>query len=262
MTENQPTYVSFQPAAALTDMYVASMDDRQYRAYWQLVFFLYCNNGWIEFDYEVLAEVCHCSTVLEFNEKVWPKIKRKFQVQGLTTIRAKHLCGKINSRPTPRTRFVTHSRVTKELLRAQKSMQDKRRAGVMSGKVRRTLFKQRCEQTPTALQQSEVTKRKAKIRDSSNSKEPKLSVSDFASWRLKFIPTLEDIIKVHTKSDRSAFVNLTNWLIEEIVQERFTIKIFERVLGHAEASKKHGIKPVAYFFSTLRREIGYQRKLK
>lgn len=248
-------YVNFYSDEALSDAEVAGFTDAQYRAYWQLIFYLYSNNGKCSADYETLASICMKNpNELIFQSKIWPKVRKKFRIKN---------------------RIISHKRVTKELKRARKYIQNKQRAGLMSGRVRRTLFKQHSNGERTIEIENEIERNPSKyskdnpyLKDKKLGKEldyidsraQRLLVSDFASIRLRFIATLEQIIKVYTKSDRIAFVNLTNWLIKEVVQDRFTIQIFGRVLDFAETSKKHGDKPVAYFFGTLRREIGYQRK--
>jgi len=249
-------HIRFEAAEALNDAEVASMTDSQYRAYWQLIFYLYCNYGKCSAEPEVLASICmHTPDVLYFQQKIWPKIGKKFRK-------------KMN--------VVTHKRVTKELKRAKKLLQAKINAGIRSGQVRRAQLEQRSNTRPTNENENEIegkpsNSKRSKVKPYSEDKETNrktntsdlqnLSVSDFASVRLRFVSTLENIITPAGKSDRIANINLVDWLIDGIIKQKFSEQIFNRVLDYAYEAQKKGNKPIALFFSTLRRELGYTKKV-
>lgn len=145
-------YIQFEPGAALTDDEVAAFDDAQYRCYWQLIFYLYCNKGRCENNLEKLARMLN-KNIDSFREKTWPVIRKKFQVSN---------------------GFITHKRVRKELREARKRSQVAKQKALNAAKARWSSNAQ-------ALHKQSISKakvRKGKVSNniySLNSKEFRLS---------------------------------------------------------------------------------------
>ena len=76
---------------------------------------------------------------------------------------------------------------------------------------------------------------------------------------MRFHDALSRIIPPLSRSDRTCFRNVTNWLLEGCVGGRFNALIFDRVLGYAKQAG-HGKKPAAVFMSILKEELGYEKK--
>ena len=107
-------YMQLENDAFLTDVDFVQMSPAERGAYCSLIFYLTSNNGKCDCDPEVLSRMCNCQTSEEF-ERIWQRIGKKFQ----------KLTGRIR-----------HKRVTKELARARKLRQAKRRAGLDGAKKR------------------------------------------------------------------------------------------------------------------------------
>jgi len=78
---------------------------------------------------------------------------------------------------------------------------------------------------------------------------------------LRFTEALAGIIPPRSRSDRTCFRNVTNWLLEGCSGGRFTGEIFDRVLDCAKQARQ-GKKPAAMFMAILKEELGYERKVK
>jgi hypothetical protein len=76
---------------------------------------------------------------------------------------------------------------------------------------------------------------------------------------LYFNEALSRIIPPASRSDRTCFRNVTNWLLEGCVSGRFNAVIFERVLDYAKQARQ-GKKPAAVFMAILKEELGYEGK--
>ncbi len=62
-----------------------------------------------------------------------------------------------------------------------------------------------------------------------------------------------------SRSDRTCFRNVTNWLVEGCATGKFNTEIFERVLDYAKQARQ-GKKPAAVFMAILKEELGYEKK--
>ena len=100
-------YVQLEPEAFLTDLDFNAMTLEERGAYFTLILYLYSNNGKCDLDISVLSKLCN-KTSKAF-EKIWQNISKKFKT---------------------RKSVIKHKRVTKELKRAKKFRQAKRRAGL------------------------------------------------------------------------------------------------------------------------------------
>ena len=100
-------YVQLEPEAFLTDLDFNAMTFGERGAYFTLILYLYSNNGKCDLNISVLSKLCN-KTPKAF-EKIWQNISKKFKT---------------------RKSVIKHKRVTKELKRAKKFRQAKRRAGL------------------------------------------------------------------------------------------------------------------------------------
>ncbi len=78
--------------------------------------------------------------------------------------------------------------------------------------------------------------------------------------QLVFERALQIIIPPKDQSDRASFRNISNWLAEGCLSNKFNEHvIFRRVLDFAlEASGPSSRNPAAVFTSILKKELGYQ----
>jgi len=106
-------FVQLESKAFLTDIDFGKMSAAERGVYCTLIFYLYCNDGKCEIDPPALSRLCNCKN-REFG-KIWEKIAKKFQT---------------------RNGVIKHKRVTRELRRAKKFRQAKRRAGLSGAKKR------------------------------------------------------------------------------------------------------------------------------
>ena len=104
----------------------------------------------------------------------------------------------------------------------------------------------------------ELEKRKKDLQAQANCKMPQ--GLNLPQMRLYFDDQLRKIIRPRNQSDRTSFRRISNWLGREIDDKRFTVEIFEIVLGYAvEAAGPESRNPAAVFMSILKRELGYKK---
>ena len=115
-------YVQFQPALDLLNLNFLSMTAEQRGVYLSLKLYLYANGGKCPFDLEQLKKITNCENF----KAVWEKVKCQFVIKNST---------------------ISNKTVTKDLRKAKKFVQAKRKAGLASGRARRTAFK-RCSNSP------------------------------------------------------------------------------------------------------------------
>ena len=247
-------YVQLESEAFLTDLDYITMSHAERSVYCTLIFYLTSNNGKCEYKPSALRKLCHCENVEEF-EEIWQGISKKFQV---------------------RNGVIKHKRVTKELSRVKKFIQQQRKAGLASARKRQQRLNHGSTDVPTPVQ---PTKRKGNVnekesKDISYSEEQSLSFPisarpfDYAQSRprpdkdshiraLAFNEALKGIIKPRNQSDRTCFHNVTNWLIEGCAASEFNEQIFGRVLDYAKEANQ-GRNPAAVFMALIKKELGYR----
>ena len=74
---------------------------------------------------------------------------------------------------------------------------------------------------------------------------------------LHFNDALANIIPPRTRSDRTCFRNVTNWLVEGCAAGRFNDEIFGRVLDLAKEARG-GRRPPAVFMALMKKELRYK----
>lgn len=235
-------YVQLESDAFLTDIDFITMSPAQRGVYCSLILYLNSNNGKCTFDPPALSRLCNCQSPGEF-EEIWEIISKKFQTRRDT---------------------IRHKRVTKELAKVRKYRQAKSRAGLASARKR-----QQCSnsvESPLQLTKSKgnVIVKESKAPSNTNTIEQALSSS--SSLRavavgsqvqaLHFNQALVNIIHPRTRSDRTCFRNVSNWLVEQIARGRFNEQIFDRVLDYAGEADR-GRNPAAVFMALLKKELAY-----
>jgi len=234
-------YVQLESDAFLTDVDFVQFTPAERGVYCSLILLLTSNDGKCTFEPRALSRVCNCESVEEF-EKIWQRISKKFQLRNGT---------------------IRHKRVTKELKRAKHYRQLCSRAG-LKGASKRWGGHSR----PNGVAVAKEMKRNEKVsKDITNTNTADHSAITSDSLRdsqlnaLRFTEALAGIIPPRSRSDRTCFRNVTNWLLEGCSGGRFTGEIFDRVLDCAKQARQ-GKKPAAMFMAILKEELGYERKVK
>jgi uncharacterized protein YdaU (DUF1376 family) len=223
-------YIQLEPSAFLSDGDFQMMTDAERGIYGTIIFYMYCNNGRIKNDPEAIQKLCNVAS--DFDLK-WESVRPKFYQKGV---------------------WLRHRRVDLELKKAKEKIQASVNAGLKGAKKRWGGYNDPNSGTISfAIANENETKRKRREGNITNSKE-RISTS---SNSLRFISELEKIVRPRTQSDRTAFRNLCKWLADKISVNQFDDEIYIKILDYAREAKD-GRKPIAVFFSTLRREIGYK----
>lgn len=232
-------YVQLESDAFLTDIDFVQFTPAERGVYCSLILLLTSNDGKCEFDPRALSRMCNCISVEEFG-KIWERISKKFQL---------------------RKGVIRHKRVTQELGRAKKLLQAKRRGGLSTAKKR-----WHSSRTANSTAIAKETKGNVKVsEDFTNTNTTDLSASSSDSLRteqlrgLHFNDALSRLIPPASRSDRTCFRNVTNWLVEGCATGKFNAEIFERVLDYAKQARQ-GKKPAAVFMAILKEELGYVKK--
>ncbi len=227
-------FVHLESEAFLTDLDYIVMSHAERSVYCTLIFYLTSNNGKCEYKPLALSKLCHCENVEEF-EEIWQGISKKFQT---------------------RNGAIKHKRVTKELRKAKKFIQAKRRAGLKGAEKRWHSH----STVVTKERKGEVIEKESKDTPYSNTSGQSSSFSSSARPHLQalhFNEALNGMIKPRNQSDRTCFRNITTWLLSECASGRFNNEIFSRVLDYAKEASG-GRKPAAVFITLLKKELGYR----
>jgi len=199
-------YVQLESDAFLTDADFVQMTPAERGAYCSLIFFLTSNSGRCSADPKVLDSMCNCQTSEEF-EKIWQRIGRKFQ---------------------KRNGFIRHKRVTKELTRARRLFEAKRKAGLSSAKKRQ----HSSNTASTKGREGNVNEKISEHTSNTNTGEQAHFSSDsVGSWQrqgVEFTEALAGIIRPLNRSDSTCFDNVARWLVAGCRSGRFDGEIFAR----------------------------------
>jgi len=240
VAKDKITRVQLEAGGFLSDPDFVAMDAEQRGVYCSLIFYLYANGGSIKSDANgtAIALLCGCYKTGNDWLNVWEKVGKKFLYRR----------GRL-----------FHKRVSTELARARKFMQDKQRAGI-KGAESRWHSHNGANGTPIA------TKRSVNVSEEKNityTKDPAHSPST-ATLRFAFDNALRKTLPPLDQSDRTAYHNVGLWLDEQIAVGRFEDGIFEQVLTYAQkaATNKKNRNPRAVFTATLQRELGYRNGAK
>ena len=237
-------YVQLESDAFLTDIDFVQFTPAERGVYCSLILLLTSNDGKCTFELRALSRIYNCDGVEEF-EKIWQRISKKFQL---------------------RKGVIRHKRVTKELKKAKHFRQVCSEAGLKGASKR-----WRGHSHHNRVANAKETKGNVNVKvskDLTNTADRSISSSDSLRTvsatgeqlrALYFNDALSRIIPPASRSDRTCFRNVTNWLLEGCVSGRFNAVIFERVLDYAKQARQ-GKKPAAVFMAILKEELGYVRK--
>jgi uncharacterized protein YdaU (DUF1376 family) len=232
-------YVQLESDAFLTDIDFVQFTPAERGVYCSLILYLTSNNGKCTFEPEALSRICNCDSVDEF-EKIWQRISKKFQ----------HSKG-----------FIRHKRVSKELKKAKHFRQVCARAGLKGASKR---WGGHGNTNGVAI--AKERKRNEKVsKDITNTNTADQSAITSDSLRnpqlnaLRFIEALSREIPPRSRSDRTCFRNVAEWLVSGCSTGRFNSEIFSRVLDYAKQARQ-GDNPAAVFMATVRDELGYVKK--
>ncbi len=104
-------FIPLEIETVLADCDFQTMNAEQRGVYFSLIIYMYANDGKCRLDTKYLSRLMNCKNF----PKVWQEIKKKFQVkEGI----------------------ITHKRVSRELRRAKRLMQAKKKAGLKGAKER------------------------------------------------------------------------------------------------------------------------------
>jgi uncharacterized protein YdaU (DUF1376 family) len=239
-------YVQLESDAFLTDIDFVQFTPAERGVYCSLILYLTSNSGKCTSEPLVLSRICNCESVEEF-EKIFQRISKKFQL---------------------RKGVIRHKRVSKELKRAKHFRQVCAEAGLKGASKRWgghshpngvaiAKERKRNEKVSKDLTNTNTADRSVSSSDSLHSD----SATDQQIRALHFHDALSRIIPPRSRSDRTCFRNVTNWLLEGCVNGRFNALIFGRVLDYARQARQ-GDNPAAVFMAILKEELGYEKKVK
>jgi uncharacterized protein YdaU (DUF1376 family) len=106
-------YIQLESDAFLTDLDFIRFSPAERGLYCSLIFFLASNDGKCELDPAALSRLCNCDNTEQF-ERLWQTVAKKFQL---------------------RNGVIRHKRVTRELRKAKKMYQARRKAGQKGARV-------------------------------------------------------------------------------------------------------------------------------
>jgi len=275
-------FVQLESQAFLTDLDFVGFSAAERGVYCTLILQLYCSGGKCEFDPKALARLCNCENF----EQIWERIAKKFQTRN-GVIKHKRVTKELRRAK----KFVQGQRKS-GLRGAQKrwARYGDPNGDPMAKETKRNVI----EKESKALTN---TSSSALALSSSNSARPVVGLTkgkrpapatggegvesigpimqrlgvtagasretsepisgSAASQALHFNQALVQIIRPRSRSDRTCFRNVTNWLTRGCAEGRFTQEIFARVLDLAEEAKT-GRKPAAVFMALLKKELGYK----
>jgi uncharacterized protein YdaU (DUF1376 family) len=258
MAAKKVRYIPFEIEAFLADTDFQFMNARQRGAYLSLILYMYANDGKCSLDMQQLKKITKCRNI----EKVWQKIKKKFQLKE----------GQF-----------THKRVTSELRKAKRLMQAKRKGGLTTAKKKKqscstpisTAFKlvmanknknnnenrredERDETGETREEITSETNTDSRLCDSRSSTPLRTkSGESFKMKGIRFYDALCSLIPPKDQSDRTSFNKMSKWLVAQCEMGKFNEEIFKRAFDYANEARK-GRKPAAVFTTLMKRELNYE----
>jgi uncharacterized protein YdaU (DUF1376 family) len=232
-------YVQLESDAFLTDIDFVQFTPAERGVFCSLILYLTSNNGKCTSEPEALSRICNCRSVEEF-ETIWQRVSKKFQL---------------------RKDIIRHKRVSKELKKAKHFRQVCAEAG-LKGASKRWGGHSRPNGVAIAKERKRNEKGSKDITNTNSADQTAItsdSLRHSQSNALRFIDVLSRIIPPRSRSDRTCFRNVADWLAEGCSAGRFTSEIFQRVLDYARQARQ-GDNPAAVFMSILKEELGYEKK--
>ncbi len=105
---------------------------------------------------------------------------------------------------------------------------------------------------------SNLSRFSSSARSSSFTVEQDTTIKNIEIARIRFLDRLNHILAVCTRSDRTAFNNVCDYLADCCRSGKFNLEIFDRALELAKEARS-GRNPNALFMSLVRKELGYKK---
>jgi uncharacterized protein YdaU (DUF1376 family) len=267
MSNTEIKFVQLEPGAFLRDSDFIQMTPAQRGVYVSLILALYCNGGLLKINKNT-GRICGCSYSNFI--KIFAKISFKFSEKN----------GKI-----------FHKKVSKVLAKQKKLVQIARKSGLRGGRPKKgTLYNEnekrneienvninssnsKSNVTKVSMQKEPVSdilpaensistnslsRSSSSLRDNSQDQEFQ-SRKSIITHALMFDDRLNKILFAKTRSDRTCFLRIKDFLIAGCKSGKFDVQIFERAIQYAEEAKS-GDNPNALFMSLMRSQLGFQRR--
>ncbi|MBN2271731.1 MAG: DUF1376 domain-containing protein [Sedimentisphaerales bacterium] len=282
-------YVQLESQAFFTDLDFVTMSPAERGVYCTLLLHLYCNGGKCRLDPGALGRLCNCE---EF-EEVWERIAKKFQTRK-DVIRHKRVSRELQraKRFTQHQRTAGLASAKKRQPRFSPGSTTATAAAEPTKRKGNEKEKESEELTNTNTSQLALSS-SSSVRPVAGTHPPnftlgitagsasgvegaeslgaiieRLGISAEAAAKaddmgaadqtlgLHFHQALISIIRPRTRSDRTCFRNVADWLTRRRAEGRFTDDTFTMALGFAKEAKT-ARNPAAAFMALLKKELRY-----
>lgn len=223
-------YVQFQPSQDLLDVRFQMMSPAERGVYWTIKLYLYANGGKFPLDEAMLTKVTGCEN---FGE-VWEKVRSAFVIKAGT---------------------IRHKVVTKDLRKARKCLQGRRRAGLVGAQKRwqshgKAIAKERKVNVKVSEDKYSNTSTSSIVSRASSS-------TSFLGEEVKFYDLVSVILHPRNSSDRTCIRQVAAWLRYTAGKTRDT-GLFQRAWALAQEAAG-GRNPMAAFMAIAKSELGYRK---
>ena len=223
-------YVQIQPSKDLLDVRFQVMSPAERGVYWTIKLYLYANGGKFGLDEAMLSKVTGCEN---FGE-VWEKVRSSFVIKD---------------------GIIRHKVVTKDLRKAKKCLQGRRRAGLIGAQKRwqshsKAIAKERKVNV-------KISKDKYSNTNASSISSLDSSSTSFFGEELRFYDLVTAKLRPRSRSDRTCIRQVAAWL-RYTAGKTGDVGLFQR--GRAlvdEAASAN--KPMAAFMALAKNELGYRK---
>jgi len=224
-------FVQLEPEAIVAEPDFQVMTAEERGVYLSMILYLYCNNGRLKLNVELLRKLCNARPDFDF-----AAVLKKF----------------INKKG-----MVYHRSVSQSMAKARRLMQARREAGLMGAEKKWQSHNKDNSIATVSKGNVIASKDKQNSYSSTNTGNPSFTPSNsIRGASLNFHDALTQIIGPKDQSDRTCFHNVTAWLAEQIARGRFDEHIYARVLDIAGETCRCR-KPAAAFMARLKKDLGY-----
>jgi uncharacterized protein YdaU (DUF1376 family) len=223
-------YVQFQPSKDLLDVRFQMMSPAERGVYWTIKLYLYANGGKCPLDEAMLAKVTDCENF----GKIWEKISAAFVVKDDT---------------------IRHKVVTKDLRKARKCLQGRRKAGLIGAQKRwqshsKAIGKERKVNV-------KISKDKYSNSNASSINSLDSSSTSFLGEELRFYDWSSIRLHPRNSSDRTCIRQVAAWL-RYTAGKTGDAGLFQRA-GALVNEAASANKPMAAFMALAKNELGYRK---
>ncbi len=198
--------------------------------YWTIKLYLYANGGKFGLNEAMLAKVTDCENFAE----VWEKIKPAFVIKDGT---------------------IRHKVVTKDLRKARKCLQSRRKAGLIGAQKRwqnhsKVIAKER--KVNVKLSKDKYSNTNASSISSLDS-----SSTSFFGEELRFYDLVTAKLRPRSRSDRTCIRQVAAW-IRYTASKTGDVGLFQRARALVDEAASAN-KPMAAFMALAKNELGYRK---